>query len=323
MPSHRVLFVGTFMSELVRTLIAVAGARSGTAVFVGRDPKGPTDGAWQAVSGRDRRFDGRFVYVALTTNIYCRPSCPARLPQRRHVHILPSVTAAEREGYVACRRCHPGSDALAPAERSIQFALAFIERHLDQPVTLAKLSRASGLSPNHLQRVFTRMVGLSPRTFCGYLRLVRLKQLLRSGVPVSRAGYDAGFGSVRALYERAGSGLGMTPATYQRGGEGVSIRYALCEAALGRVLVAGTRTGVCALILGTRDASLVRDLSQEFPRATLSRETQMPSVWLNALRRAQREDPLLLRLPLTTRRDVFRANVWNRSGPGVARRRLF
>jgi AraC family transcriptional regulator, regulatory protein of adaptative response / methylated-DNA-[protein]-cysteine methyltransferase len=282
----------------------------------------PTEGAWRAVSGRDRRFDGRFVYVALTTNIYCRPSCPARLPQRRHVHIGPTAAEAERQGYMACRRCHPGTDDLAPAERSIERALAFIEDHIELPVTLVTLSRASGLSPNHLQRVFTRFVGLSPRTFRDFRRLVRLKELLRSCVPVSRAGYDAGYGSARALYETAGRGLGMTPAMYQRGGDGARIRYALGETPLGGVLVASTQAGVCTLIFGARrdarrdgDAadSRVHDLAREFPRATRSREGRMPSVWLDALRCAQREDPLLLRLPLATRRDVFRARVWQRT----------
>jgi|HubBroStandDraft_2_1064218.scaffolds.fasta_scaffold41676_2 AraC family transcriptional regulator of adaptative response/methylated-DNA-[protein]-cysteine methyltransferase len=269
-----------------------------------------TDAAWHVVSRRDRRFDGWFVYVALTTGIYCRPSCPARLPHRNHVVILPTAAEAERSGYSACRRCHPGSASLAPAERSIQVALAFIEAHLDRPVTLRALSRASGLSPNHLQRVFTRIVGLSPKEFGNYLRLVRLKSLLKSGAQVSSAAYDAGYGSIRALYERAGKSLGMTPATYRRGGEGVNIRYALSDVPLGRLLLAATTVGVCMLVLGRRDGALVDGLAAEFPRAILSREDRMPSAWMQSVRSAEREDPLLLRLPTRVRNDVFQARVF-------------
>ena len=187
--------------------------------------------------------DGYFVYVALTTKIYCRPSCPARLPQRERVIILPTAAEAERRGYSACRRCHPGANALAPAEKSIQLALEFIEGHLDTPLNAPRPRRqASGLSPKHLQRVFTRMVGLSPKAFGDFRRLARVKALLRDGVPVTTAAYEAGYGSLRALYERAERGLGMTPAEYQRGGAGAHIRDALAEVSLG-VAVRAARHG--------------------------------------------------------------------------------
>jgi AraC family transcriptional regulator of adaptative response/methylated-DNA-[protein]-cysteine methyltransferase len=271
----------------------------------------PTDAAWHVVSRRDRRFDGWFVYVALTTGIYCRPSCPARLPHRKHVLILPTAAEAERRGYSACRRCHPGSDALAPAEKSVQLALAFIEAHLDRPITLRALSQASGLSPNHLQRVFSRIVGLSPKTFGNCRRLVRLKSFLRSGARVSTAAYDAGYGSVRALYEKASRSLGMTPATYRRGGDGVRIRYALAEVTFGRLLLAATPIGVCTIAIGRRDRALVNGLAAEFPHAALSAANRMPSAWLQAVRLAERQDPLLLRLPTNVRQDVFQANLWH------------
>jgi AraC family transcriptional regulator of adaptative response/methylated-DNA-[protein]-cysteine methyltransferase len=101
----------------------------------------------------------------------------------------------------------------------------------------------------------------------------------------------------------------MTPAVYQRGGRGVRIRYALANVALGRVLIAASDAGVCALLFGAESESLVQRLSQEFPDAVLTHKRHMPASWLVALGRAQREDPLLLRLPASTRRDVFQAKV--------------
>jgi AraC family transcriptional regulator of adaptative response/methylated-DNA-[protein]-cysteine methyltransferase len=132
---------------------------------------------------------------------------------------------------------------------------------------------------------------------------------------VSIAGYEAGYGSVRALYEKSLGGLGMTPATYQRGAVGIGIRYALGQVVFGRVLVADTRTGVCIVLLGARDDFLLHQLAREFPGAHFSRNTRMPSPWLQVLRCAQREDPLLRRLPLTIRRDVFQAKVWKMLAP--------
>jgi AraC family transcriptional regulator of adaptative response/methylated-DNA-[protein]-cysteine methyltransferase len=120
--------------------------------------------AWHAVLKKDRKYDGKFVYVAVTTGIYCRPSCPARNPQRRNTLIFLTPAEAERQGYVACLRCHPNS--LTPAEKSIKATLDYIEAHVDQTITLTTLSQVSGLSPHHLQETFKRIVGLSPKAFC-------------------------------------------------------------------------------------------------------------------------------------------------------------
>src|SRR5580693_4343733 len=148
---------------------------------------------WQKVLQRDRLQDGKFVYVALTTGIYCRPSCPARHPHRRNAALVESVAEAEQLGYTACRRCHP--DSVAPAERSIRAALIYIEARLGRTITLNTLSQVSSLSPNHLHQTFQRIVGLSPKGFCDARRLARFKERLRAGESISGACYGAGYGS--------------------------------------------------------------------------------------------------------------------------------
>jgi AraC family transcriptional regulator, regulatory protein of adaptative response / methylated-DNA-[protein]-cysteine methyltransferase len=265
---------------------------------------------WQAVLQRDRMQDGKFVYVALTTGIYCRPSCPARHPHRRNVVLVESVAEAEQLGYAACRRCHPAS--LAPAECSIRSVLIEIEARLGlgQTITLDILSRVAGLSPNHLQQTFQRMVGVSPKVFSDARRLARFKERLRAGESISDACYGVGYGSSRALYERVGRHLGMSPATYQRGGVGVHIRHAGIDSTLGRVLLAGTEEGVCAVLLGDDDHTIIRQLGQEFPSAALIRNRPAPRRWTASIESCQREDPLLARLPLGWRVRVFQARVW-------------
>src|SRR6202166_2534093 len=98
--------------------------------------------AWHAVVTKDRQYDGKFVYAAVTTGIYCRPSCPARNPHRRNALIFLTATEAERQGYVACLRCYP--DSLTPAEKSIKAALDYIEVHLDQTIKLNMIWRVWG-----------------------------------------------------------------------------------------------------------------------------------------------------------------------------------
>lgn len=274
-----------------------------------KQPDGATAGeiAWDAVINKDRHFDGKFVYAAVTTGIYCRPSCPARNPKRRHTLIFSSVEKAERQGYIPCLRCHPGS--LAPAEKGIETALGYIETHLNQPITLKTLSRISGISPNHLREIFKRIVGLSPKDFCDARRICRFKQHLRTGQSVSRACYDAGYGSSRALYECAREGLGMTPAVFRSGAEKVCIHYAICATTLGIILLARTDLGICSVHLGVNEEMLIRELREEFPNAVLREEPG--SMWKSVVMSCHSEDPLLCRLPERLQGRILKARLWN------------
>ncbi len=261
---------------------------------------------WHAVVMKDRHYDGKFVYAAVTTGIYCRPSCPARNPQRRNAVIFLTAGEAERQGYVACLRCHPNS--LTPAERSITAALDYIEAHLDQTIKLNTLSQVSGLSPHHLQETFKRIVGLSPKSFCDARRIARFKQYLRAGQSVSSACYEVGYGSSRALYEKTKKGLGMTPAVYRHGGKRIRVTYTIADSALGSVLIAGTEQGLCSVLLGEDEDLLLRELHEEFPGAAFKEDSS--AKWKAAVLACQSEDPLLSKLPVSLRGRVFQARVW-------------
>src|ERR1039458_9356944 len=117
---------------------------------------------WQQVMARDARQDGRFVFAVRTTGIYCRPSCPSRRPRRDSVEFFPDPREAERAGYRSCLRCKP-------TEISAQAQYVLRARQLldntEGVVTLAQLSKRVGLSPFHLQRLFKRATGLSPREY--------------------------------------------------------------------------------------------------------------------------------------------------------------
>ena len=223
--------------------------------------------------------------------------------------VLSTVAEAERRGYSACRRCHPEAASFSPAEQSISGALDYIETHPDEAITLPRLAQVVGLSPHHLQRRFVRIVGISPRDYCEHRRLTRLKELLKSGRSVSDSAYGAGYGSIRSLYEKGRRSLGMTPATYRRGGAGVRIRYATVESELGRVLVAHTDIGVCAVLVGPSDSFLLAEITADVPRATLVPAIVAPAAWTTAVRTCERADPLLSTLPRRVRCDVFRARL--------------
>jgi AraC family transcriptional regulator of adaptative response/methylated-DNA-[protein]-cysteine methyltransferase len=271
-----------------------------------------SDEAWNAVLRRDRSFDGRFVYVALTTGIYCRPSCGGRHPHRRNTIVYETAQAAERHGFVACRRCHPQTDALPPGEEAVKTAIEYIERNPDQTVSLITLSRVTGLTPNHLQRTFKKFAGVSPKAFGAVMRLNQFKKLLREGQSITSAIYGAGYESTRAVYETASKALGMTPAVFQRGGLGASIRYTTADVAgFGRVLVAGTERGVCAVLVGTNDEELHADLQREFPQATARRDDIALAKWHAAVQSCGSMGSLMSGLPAPVQRRVFDARVYH------------
>lgn len=136
---------------------------------------------------------------------------------------------------------------------------------------LAELADAVGLSATHLQRRFRQQFGLSPAEYRAQRRLAGLKRGLRAGHDVTRALYDAGYGSPSRVYEHGAARLGMAPQAYRRGGEGLELRWSLVPTALGQALVAVTERGVCAVLLGEDAGALEADLRAEFPRATLQR----------------------------------------------------
>ena len=149
--------------------------------------------------------------------------------------------------------------------------------------TLDALARQVGLSPAWLQRSFRKRFGVSPAEYARARRFGELKQALRSGSDVTDAVYAAGFGSGSRVYEHSDRLLGMPPARYRDGGAGIAIRYTTVASPLGRVLVAATARGLCAVTLGDDDAELVDALRGEFPSASLTRVDAGRDEWLAAV----------------------------------------
>jgi AraC family transcriptional regulator of adaptative response/methylated-DNA-[protein]-cysteine methyltransferase len=267
------------------------------------------EAAWTAVLARDRQHDRAFVYAVETTGVYCRPSCPSRRPHRRHVTFFDSCDAAERAGYRPCRRCRP-RDAAAPTLAMVAHVRAFIDAHLDDRITLRLLARHIGLSPFHLQRTFKRTTGLTPAEYAAARRAERFRQELKQGANVTRATYDAGYGSSSRLYAVSNAQLGMTPGTYRRGGEGMHIRFATADSLFGRLLVAATDRGICAVQLGDDDATLEAGLAAEYPMATRERAAGEVEAWMTAvLARLDGAVPPTS-VPIDVQATAFKRRVW-------------
>lgn len=191
----------------------------------------------------------------------------------------------------------------------VQKACAYIERHADAAVTLADLAAHVNASPFHLQRTFTKIVGISPRAYRDAVRAGRFRQVLRDGVPVAGATYDAGYGSSSRVYERRPTG-GMTPAVYRRGGKDTTVAYTIVSSPLGRLLVAGTSRGICAVKLGDADHRLAEDLRHEYPAATIVHGGAVLREWVSAILAHVRGKTPHLDLPVDVQATAFQWKVW-------------
>jgi AraC family transcriptional regulator of adaptative response/methylated-DNA-[protein]-cysteine methyltransferase len=258
----------------------------------------------RAFEQRDSSFDGEFVVGVSTTGIYCRPGCPARRPRPEHTSYFRSPADARREGFRPCKRCRPD----APP-RHLLAACEFIARHAEAVPTLDRVARHVGWGPFHLQRVFRKTLGVSPKEYARRLRFERLGRALRSGTKVAPALYAAGFGSSSRVYERAAAQLGMSPATLAHEGAGMKIAYDVVDCPLGKALIAATPIGICAVFFGDREKPLIADLRRRFPKAAISRSSD--------LLRFARERLMAVfggasdaHLPLDVRGTAFQARVW-------------
>ncbi|MCP4327547.1 MAG: bifunctional DNA-binding transcriptional regulator/O6-methylguanine-DNA methyltransferase Ada [Alphaproteobacteria bacterium] len=265
---------------------------------------------WQAVRDNDARLDGQFIVAVKTTGIYCRPSCRARLPKRENVAFYPNVESARKAGFRACRRCHPDDSAGDPQVALVRKVVAILDQADAEIPTLAALAAEVGASPSHLQRVFSRIMGLSPRAYAESRRHGRFRQKLKAGDDIAGALYESGYGSSSRVYENAVSRFGMTPATYKKGGLGANLRFAVADCALGRIIVAATETGIAFVGFGDDDAALERELRAEFPAAEIDRDDRALGVWVQTLVGHLAGGTREIDLPLDVCATAFQWRVW-------------
>src|SRR2546427_5826929 len=266
---------------------------------------------WDAVLARDARRDGEFFFAVPSTGVYCRPSCPAKGPRRENVTFFRRPEQAEKAGFRACLRCRPKSAGRNPQTDTVKNVCRYIEQHLDEPVTLERLGAAFGQSPFHLQRTFKKALGITPRAYADSCRMNLLKHNLQTGQSVTHALYDAGYSSSSRLYERTASQLGMTPDKYRRGAIAATIRYTCTNSPLGRMLVAATDKGICAIQFANSDAELLEGLKREFPFAARKKNDRTLHAWTQMLLQQMKGQTLNYPLPLDIRATAFQRRVWS------------
>jgi len=198
------------------------------------------------------------------------------------------------------------------AER-IREVCRYIERHCDEPLTIAQLASLAAMSRFHFARSFRSVTGVTPREYVNGTRTRALKQGLRDAGGVDAAIYDAGYGSSSRVYEHAAKRLGMTPGQYRRGGAGVEISFVCVKTVLGHMAIGATDRGICFLQFGDSAQALKTQLAREYPNAGII-DTITPKppfdAWVSAIDRYLKGEQPHLDLPLDIRATAFQLRVW-------------
>ena len=159
----------------------------------------------------------------------------------------------------------PSADAArdyARVERAIDF---LISNRGAQP-SLDAVAQHVGLSAFHVQRLFTRWAGVSPKRFLSYLTVEHAKQRLEQSASVLDAAYDAGLSGSSRLHDLMVSAEAMTPGEYKAMGSELTIRHGVAPTPYGDALFLVSDRGLCGLeFLGVDAESLLPDAMGRWP----------------------------------------------------------
>lgn len=182
---------------------------------------------------------------------------------------------------------------------------------LDFVVQVSRLADWASMSPGHFQRLFRTRFGVTPGQMLRHARIQRFGELLRSGMSVTGAALEAGFGSSSRSHQAACDGLGMTPSRLRAGGKKERIVYGLTDCRLGRLLVAATGKGLCAVLMGDNEAELFAELETRFPKASLEpADRQFMDIQKSVVQLIEGAVLHTPDLPLDLRGTVFQLRVW-------------
>lgn len=264
---------------------------------------------WQATRTNDARFNGVFFVGVKTTKIYCKPTCTAKLPKRENVEFIRSWQEAENKGFRACLRCQPKLENIAnPQIETVLQACELLET--EENISLENLADELKISPYHLQRTFKELIGVSPKKYAENLRLEKFKSEIKHGSDVITAMYESGYGSSSRLYENISDKLGMTPKTYQKGGKGMKINFTITNCELGKMLVARTGKGVCAVTFGDDEKFLTERLYEEYPEAEITKDETNLKEYVEAILQNLSGKNKRMILPIDVQATAFQMQVW-------------
>ncbi|NHN29724.1 methylphosphotriester-DNA--protein-cysteine methyltransferase family protein [Paenibacillus sp. S3N08] len=175
-----------------------------------------TDEQWQAIIHNDAAYDGQFFYAVKTTNIFCRPSCKSRPPNKLNIGLFQTAEQALSANYRPCKRCKPTGQRL-PDHEWVASVTAYIELNYMEHVTLNLLADISHGSPYHLHRTFKKVKGMTPVAYIQQIRIGHAQQqLISTKKGIAEIGQSVGLPNTPYFITLFKKKTGSTPGDYRQ-----------------------------------------------------------------------------------------------------------
>lgn len=175
----------------------------------------------------------------------------------------------------------------------VKHTLAFISENWREQPSLETLADQAGLSPTHLQRLFTRWAGLSPKAFLQAVTLDHARGLLRDSASILDASYELGLSGPGRLHDLFVTHEGMSPGIYKAHGRGLNIRYGFHDCPFGRALILITSEGLAGLAFADhgKEKSALGDMTSRWPEATYVEDQQATASYARRIFESERWKP--------------------------------
>ncbi len=191
----------------------------------------------------------------------------------------------------------------------IEKAIHFLRANFKSPPSLEELANHVSLSPFHFQRLFTEWAGVSPKQFIQFTRLEYAKKILQESThSIFETAFETGLSGTGRLHDLFVKIESMTPGEYKNGGENLSIYYSFEESLFGKILVASTSKGICAITFVDDEASSIDEIKKRYPKANFENlyspiHSQVAAIFQNNI-------DLLPEIKLHIQASEFQLKVW-------------
>lgn len=262
---------------------------------------------YSALSRRDSTFEGIFVVAVKTTGVFCRPTCPARMPKRENVEFFTSPRDALLYGYRPCKVCKPMEYTGAPPD----WLKPLLDEITGAPTTKIKDRdlRERGLEPSRVRYWFKNHHGM---TFQGYLRSLRIGQAfgrIKNGEKVVETAFQSGYGSLSGFADSFKKTADFSPS---ESGDNHIVSTTRILTPLGPMLAGATDEGLC--LLEFADRRMLETQIQRLSRRLRARFVPGSSKLLDELQRQLEEYFSGKRkefcIPLVMPGTAFQNKVW-------------
>lgn len=119
-----------------------------------------------------------------------------------------------------------GIEPAVVSDERIVRAAAWINAHLDEPITLEMVAAQVFLSPGRFRHLFVEETGMALRPWILWRRFIRAWGMIMDGASISQAAHQAGFADAAHFTRTCNRMFGMTPSVFRVSHEPAALRDA-------------------------------------------------------------------------------------------------